>query len=526
MSISSMRSTSIAAIASATFSIAIPAPSIVRSRPTRRARRETTNGGRRPTARRSSGRPSQGKPNAVRVLTERGAGARTPDDMQRAERIVDVPAVGVLGPSRARQGRPSDARPRGAAHPRAGSVDRPRQHLHRDRVRRSAGGRAHPRRAAGSRASRAAAPAAGRPSCIWPTRGSRTRRRSSMLWRSHGCCSTTARTRTTSTWPATRVTRSSPAWPERANRIRRGSRTRRRCSSCCSSAAPSRSTFRSSTTRISAATFSGGSSSSTNTPIDTARGRAWKDPDWAMFDMGAYGSGARFLLETAVKKRNIRLAEWVLAHGANPNAAPGARQALSQAQSVRTGPDGRPSGDGGSPGAPWRRALRSGPRRATSGSSDACFRLDRDDARRLWLAHPEYLQSPAAMFEAARRDRPDVLALLLDLGAPLEIAGPDRQTRAARGCRQQCPPRRRSSSSTAERKSIHASRATTATPIGWAAHGDKIEMVNFLSRHSRDIWTLCFRGYVDRVREILTEDPGRARVVSRRRHHSALVAAG
>ena len=46
------------------------------------------------------------------------------------------------------------------------------------------------------------------------------------------------------------------------------------------------------------------------------------------------------------------------------------------------------------------------------------------------------------MFEAARRDRPDVLALLLDLGTPLEIAGPDRQTHAARGGREQCPPRR------------------------------------------------------------------------------------
>ena len=56
--------------------------------------------------------------------------------------------------------------------------------------------------------------------------------------------------------------------------------------------------------------------------VDTARGAAWKDPDWAMFDMGAYGSGARFLLETAVKKRDVRLAEWLLARGANPDAAP------------------------------------------------------------------------------------------------------------------------------------------------------------------------------------------------------------
>jgi ankyrin repeat protein len=49
-----------------------------------------------------------------------------------------------------------------------------------------------------------------------------------------------------------------------------------------------------------------------------------------------------------------------------------------------------------------------------------------------------------------------------------------------------------------------------AAPIGWAAHGDHAEMVDLLSRYSRNIWTLCFRGYVDRVREILHEDPARA----------------
>ena len=51
------------------------------------------------------------------------------------------------------------------------------------------------------------------------------------------------------------------------------------------------------------------------------------------------------------------------------------------------------------------------------------------------------------------------------------------------------------------------------TPIGWAAHGDKIELIRFLSRYSRDIWTLCFNGYVDRVREILAEDPSLATLV-------------
>jgi ankyrin repeat protein len=39
-------------------------------------------------------------------------------------------------------------------------------------------------------------------------------------------------------------------------------------------------------------------------------------------------------------------------------------------------------------------------------------------------------------------------------------------------------------------------------------------MIDLLSRYTREIWTLCFRGYVDRIREILKEDPTRARVVS------------
>ena len=39
-------------------------------------------------------------------------------------------------------------------------------------------------------------------------------------------------------------------------------------------------------------------------------------------------------------------------------------------------------------------------------------------------------------------------------------------------------------------------------------------MVRFLSQYSRDIWTLCFSGCVDRVRTIVADDPGLARAVS------------
>ena len=62
-------------------------------------------------------------------------------------------------------------------------------------------------------------------------------------------------------------------------------------------------------------------------------------------------------------------------------------------------------------------------------------------------------------------------------------------------------------------------------PIGWAAHADRQTMMDFLSRYSRNVWTLTFRGYVDRVRELLREEPALARQVDRRRRHAALVAA-
>ena len=245
--------------------------------------------------------------------------------------------------------------------------------------------------------------------------------------------------------------------------------------------------------------------------IDTPRGAAWKDPDWQMFDMGGYGSGARFLLETAVKKRDMRLAEWLLARGANPNAAPARdtrfpKRSLYELALIE--------------GVPEMAALlaRHGASRSAPDLDekeqfiDACFRLDREGARRLALAHPEFLQAPFAMFEAARRDRPDVLELLLELGVPLEVQ--DRTGKRALheaafnnalGAAAFLVER---GADVDPRESMH-----NGTPIGWAAHGDRTAMIDLLSRYSRTIWTLCFRGYVDRVREILAEDPSRARLV-------------
>jgi len=246
--------------------------------------------------------------------------------------------------------------------------------------------------------------------------------------------------------------------------------------------------------------------------IHTPRAAAWKNPDWPMFDMGNYGSGARFLLETAVKKRDLQLAEWLLERGANPNAAPARDKrfpkrslyelALTESLSEMAELLARHGASRSTP------ALDE-----TEGFIDATLRLDREGAHALLVAHPDYLASPAALFEAAKRDRPDALALLLDLGFPLEIQdGTGKRAlheAAANGAV-------RAAAFLVERGAEidpHESNYNS-TPIGWAAHGDKTEMVRFLSQHSSDIWTLCFNGYVERVRDILTENPNLATRVS------------
>jgi hypothetical protein len=246
--------------------------------------------------------------------------------------------------------------------------------------------------------------------------------------------------------------------------------------------------------------------------IDTPRGAAWRDPEWTMFDMGAYGSGARFVLETAVKSRNLVLAEWALARGASPSAEPARDKRFPKRGLYELAAMER-FGDMAD------LLVRYGAARSAVVRDDherflqTCFELDRDEANRLLTAHPEYLQSPAAMFEAAKRDRPDVLAFLLDLGFRLEI----QDLRGKRALHEAAASNAlRAAAFLIEHGAEIDPRESTfdAPPIGWAAHGDSTEMVQLLSRHSRNIWILGANGYVDRVREILTEDPTLARGVT------------
>ena len=239
----------------------------------------------------------------------------------------------------------------------------------------------------------------------------------------------------------------------------------------------------------------------------------WSDPDWPMFDMGGYGSGARFLLSIAIRKRDVVLARWLLEHGANPNASPPQARGLSKRSLYEEA-----QREGASEIAELLRRFGAAvtPTVIEEGEDRfvlACLRLDRSLAQRLLAEHPEYLASPVAMFEAASRDRADALELLVGLGASVDVRDSDntRPLHHAAGanalaaakflvdCGAEIDPRE---------------RRYDAAPIGWAAHGDHHRMVDFLSGYSRNIWTLSVRGYVDRVRQILSDDPSLAKSTS------------
>lgn len=239
----------------------------------------------------------------------------------------------------------------------------------------------------------------------------------------------------------------------------------------------------------------------------------WDDPSWSMLDMAGYGPGSYFVLDRAMRKNNIPLVEWALAHGADPTITSSshpkfrARTTLYDAAVLqgRTEIAALLERHGGVSG-----SLVLTPGEALVA---ACLRLDAAEADAILAAHPELRDAPHVMFEAAKQDRVDVLGFLLDRGVPLEVADA-RNTRALHHA--------------AVDNSLAALRfligrgaeidpretAYGAAPIGWAAHSDHAEAVDLLSRYSRDLRTLTSRGYVDRVRELLQEEPALARQIS------------
>ena len=236
----------------------------------------------------------------------------------------------------------------------------------------------------------------------------------------------------------------------------------------------------------------------------------WQDPDWRVFNMDRYGSGARWHLWIAVKNNDVELAQWCLEHGANPNAGPPDNEHLPQhglfEQAVRLGH--------------MEIAELLAQHGATSvpvtleGEEEfvaACLRMDRGEVKRLLAQHPEYLQSPKATFAAAKLDRADVVELLLDVGTPIEVEDSKKQ---------------RALHVAAWENAVNVAELLIRrgaeldpyelnhnnTPLDFAVYAEHDRMVELLSPHSRDVWNLTFIGAVDRLREVLSANPELAKV--------------
>ncbi len=239
------------------------------------------------------------------------------------------------------------------------------------------------------------------------------------------------------------------------------------------------------------------------------RGKDWADPEWSMFDMGGYGSGARWHLDIAVWHNDLELAEWCLTHGANPNAAQAAERP-DRHWSLYDGAVLRGHEELA------ELLVRHGAIRTSAALSPlevliaACLRSDTRTIREKLAKHPEYLQTSEPLIAATQHNRRDVAELLLDLGT-----SPDIESRE--GERALHIAAYHDSVDVAE---LLIARGATVdpigrnydnTPLGGAMHCQSTRMIDLLGRFSRSTWEVGYAGKVARLRELLAEKPERAR---------------
>ena len=234
------------------------------------------------------------------------------------------------------------------------------------------------------------------------------------------------------------------------------------------------------------------------------------DPEWSGINLGGYGRGARYLLDEAIANNNVALAEWLLKHGASPNAAPPPhpkrpKHSLHEAALRRGNTEIAELlvRYGATPSAYFRDGAEA--------FTDVCLRLDENEARALIAKHPEYLRSTVPIFTAAKRDRSDVVALLLDLGTPIEIAD-EAQERPLHVAAY-------SNSLNVAALLINRSADLEAvesnwsnTPLAFATYANLSRMIELISRHTTDVFRLTWTGNIQRLKEVLSLQPELAKL--------------
>ncbi len=206
-----------------------------------------------------------------------------------------------------------------------------------------------------------------------------------------------------------------------------------------------------------------------------------------------------YLLGNAVDRDHVRRAEWLLAHGANPRAKHAYTQRNLHASTVLHGHQ-RVADLLANAGAPVEELT------GREAFQAACLRADIEMAHTLAAQHPEYLKDAAALLMAASTERVEVVELLLDLGTPanVEDANGERALHAAAWAGSAPIARlliERGAEIDARDRRYHA------TPLGWAIHLRKPQLIEYLSTVSCDVGSLARVGQVERLRTLFQGDP-------------------
>ena len=248
------------------------------------------------------------------------------------------------------------------------------------------------------------------------------------------------------------------------------------------------------------------------TALRLGRRTDWEDPEWNMLGMGGYGQGARYLLGVAVEHNDLKLAEWILQHGATANPRPSqhpraAKHTLYEEAYARGFTDMAALLE--QYGAPASRPALT-PDEALAA---VCARLDRAEIEALMNQHPEYLLKPNAILAAAEKNRTDIVTMLLDLGVPIEIED-ESKTRPLHAAAYADAVNVAQLLIDRGAEIDPVEKNWSNTPLDFAVYGQHTRMIDLLAPYSRDVWNLTLTGKVERLRQVLREDPERARVVN------------
>ncbi|MBS0296953.1 MAG: ankyrin repeat domain-containing protein [Proteobacteria bacterium] len=234
---------------------------------------------------------------------------------------------------------------------------------------------------------------------------------------------------------------------------------------------------------------------------------AWRVPGEDRLGGGKGQSTLDYLLSNAVGQNNLARTEWLLQHGADPNA----RHYYTGDPLDET--TGRPlhalaqlSGHLEMAALLERHGARPAALKGIEAFQAACLRHDAAEARALAAAEPSMTRDPHPLLTAAMQGDAEAVALMLDLGWPMDGADPHQITPLHRAVQ--------SGSLETVRRLIDAGanpdrreRRWGGSAMTWSQVLGQPHIGDFLEPLTRDPRALAWQGRTTRLAELLDAEP-------------------